>query len=38
VAFSRPHDVLARVGKPVSRLLQVRTIKSYLRAMEAATA
>ncbi|MDQ1377829.1 MAG: hypothetical protein QOE15_2002 [Acidimicrobiaceae bacterium] len=38
VAFSRPHDVLARVGKPVSRLLQVRTIKSYLLAMEAATA
>jgi uncharacterized protein (UPF0548 family) len=38
VAFSRPHHPLARLARPVTRLLQVRTIGSYLRAMEAATA
>jgi uncharacterized protein (UPF0548 family) len=37
VAFSRPHDPLARLGSPVARALQVRTIGSYLAAMEAAT-
>jgi uncharacterized protein (UPF0548 family) len=37
VAFSRPQEPLARLGKPVTRLLQVRTIRSYLGAMEAAT-
>ncbi len=38
VAFSRPRDPIARLGKPVTRLLQVRTIRGYLRAMEAASA
>jgi len=35
-AFSRPRDPLARLGKPVARALQVRTIKAYLTAMEEA--
>jgi uncharacterized protein (UPF0548 family) len=37
IAFSRPHDLLVRLGRPVSRALQMRTIRSYLGAMEAAT-
>jgi len=37
VAFSRPHDPLARLGGPLARAVQVRTIRSYLRSMEAAT-
>lgn len=36
LAFSRPHDPLARLGRPVARALQVRTLQVYLRAMEAA--
>jgi uncharacterized protein (UPF0548 family) len=36
IAFSRPRDPLTRLGKPVARVLQVRTIKTYLTAMEAA--
>ena len=35
LAFSRPHDPLARLGQPVARALQVRTLKAYLRTMEA---
>jgi uncharacterized protein (UPF0548 family) len=38
IAFSRPSALLARLGKPVARALQVRTIWTYLKAMEAATA
>jgi len=37
VAFSRPGDLLARLGGPVARMVQVRTIRSYLRAMEDVT-
>jgi uncharacterized protein (UPF0548 family) len=37
IAFSRPHDLLARLGGPVSRAVQLRTIGRYLSAMEAAT-
>ena len=33
-AFSRPHDPLARLGAPISRFIQVRTTRAYLRAME----
>ena len=33
-AFSRPHDPLARLGAPVSRHVQVRTTRAYLRAMK----
>ena len=36
IAFSRPRDWRARLGKPVARALQVRTIGTYLTAMEAA--
>jgi uncharacterized protein (UPF0548 family) len=36
IAFSRPRDPLVRLAKPLARALQVRTIKSYLTAMEAA--
>jgi uncharacterized protein (UPF0548 family) len=36
VAFSRPRLLVARVGAPVARAFQVRTIKTYLVAMEAA--
>jgi uncharacterized protein (UPF0548 family) len=32
VAFSRPHDPLAKLGAPVSRALQVRINQRYLRA------
>jgi uncharacterized protein (UPF0548 family) len=35
LAFSRPHDSLARLGRPVARALQVRTLQQYLRTMEA---
>jgi len=35
LAFSRPHDPLARLGQPVARALQARTLKTYLRTMEA---
>jgi uncharacterized protein (UPF0548 family) len=34
-AFSRPRHPLARVGAPVTRLIQVRMIKAYARAMRA---
>jgi uncharacterized protein (UPF0548 family) len=37
-AFSRIHDPLARLGGPVARAFQVRTIRAYLGCMEAATA
>jgi uncharacterized protein (UPF0548 family) len=36
VAFSRPRHPAARLGAPVSRLLQRRTIRSYLSAMRQA--
>jgi uncharacterized protein (UPF0548 family) len=36
-AFSRPGDLLARLGGPVARMVQVRTIRTYLRAMEQVT-
>lgn len=32
-AFSRPRDPLARLGGPVTRWLQVRTNRTYLRAI-----
>jgi uncharacterized protein (UPF0548 family) len=32
-AFSRPRDALARVGAPLSRMIQTRVTRSYLRAM-----
>jgi uncharacterized protein (UPF0548 family) len=32
-AFSRPRHPLARIGGPVSRLIQQRTSQAYLRAM-----
>jgi uncharacterized protein (UPF0548 family) len=35
-AFSRPHDLLAQLGSPLARAVQVRTLRTYLRAMEAA--
>jgi uncharacterized protein (UPF0548 family) len=31
--FSRPRHPLARLGKPVSRLVQKRTTRRYLRGM-----
>ncbi|HEX3541548.1 MAG TPA: DUF1990 domain-containing protein [Acidimicrobiales bacterium] len=34
IAFSQPSLLLARLGAPVARAFQVRTITSYLRAME----
>ena len=34
-AFSRPRHPLARVGAPVTRLIQLRMIKAYARAMRA---
>jgi uncharacterized protein (UPF0548 family) len=34
MAFSRPHDRLARVGAPVARLIQQRVTRGYLRSME----
>jgi uncharacterized protein (UPF0548 family) len=37
VAFSRPRDPLVRLGGPVARRLQMRTIDTYLQAMEGAT-
>ena len=36
VAFSRPRHPLARLGTPVTRAVQRRTIRSYLRAMRQA--
>jgi uncharacterized protein (UPF0548 family) len=36
VAFSKPRDPIARLGGPVARAFQLRTIKAYLRAMETA--
>ncbi len=36
VAFSRPRHPAARLGAPVSRFLQRRTIRSYLSAMRQA--
>lgn len=33
-AFSRPRDLLARFGSPVTRWLQLRTNKTYLTAMQ----
>jgi uncharacterized protein (UPF0548 family) len=36
IAFSRGADLLARLGGPVTRALQVRTIRTYLRSMEGA--
>ena len=35
-AFSRPRHPLARIGKPVSRLLQRQTTRRYIAAMRAA--
>ena len=37
VAFSRPGDLLGRLGGPIARMVQVRTIRAYLRAMEQVT-
>jgi len=37
-AFSRPRHPLARLGAPVSRLVQLRMNQAYLRAMRSATA
>jgi uncharacterized protein (UPF0548 family) len=37
-AFSRPRHPLARLGAPVSRMIQVRINQAYLRAMREATA
>ena len=36
VAFSKPRDLIARLGGPVARAFQLRTIKAYLRAMDTA--
>jgi uncharacterized protein (UPF0548 family) len=36
VAFSKPRDPIARLGGPVARSFQLRTIKAYLGAMETA--
>ncbi len=35
--FSRPRHPLARLGKPVSRLVQKRTTRKYLQGMLQAT-
>ena len=35
IAFSRPRHPLARVAKPVSRLLQRQTTRRYISAMHA---
>ena len=37
-AFSRPRHPLARLGKPVTRLIQRQTARRYLAAMRAAVA
>jgi uncharacterized protein (UPF0548 family) len=37
-AFSRPRDALARVGAPLSRVIQTRVTRAYLRAMVALVA
>jgi uncharacterized protein (UPF0548 family) len=37
-AFSRPRHPLARIGAPVSRLIQQHTSRAYLRAMREAAA
>lgn len=37
-AFSRPRDLLARLGGPVTRWLQLRTNKTYLEALRRAAA
>jgi uncharacterized protein (UPF0548 family) len=37
VAFSRPHDLLTRVGGPLPRRLQARATERYLQGMRAAT-
>jgi uncharacterized protein (UPF0548 family) len=37
IAFSQPRLLLARLGQPVARAVQVHTLRIYLRAMEAAT-
>jgi uncharacterized protein (UPF0548 family) len=34
-AFSRPRHPFARLGAPVSRMIQARTTRAYLRAMSA---
>ncbi|MDQ6617984.1 MAG: DUF1990 domain-containing protein [Actinomycetota bacterium] len=36
IAFSRPQEPLARLGGPITRAFQVRTLRAYLRAMESA--
>lgn len=36
-AFSRPRHPLARVGAPVTRIVQLRMNRAYLRAMRSAT-
>jgi uncharacterized protein (UPF0548 family) len=38
VAFSRPRHPLARIGAPLTRLLQVRATNAYLEAMRTAAA
>jgi uncharacterized protein (UPF0548 family) len=38
VAFSRPRHLLARIGAPLTRLLQVRATNGYLEAMRTAVA
>lgn len=38
VAFSRPRHLLARLGGPAARALQVRATRRYLAAMQAAAA
>jgi uncharacterized protein (UPF0548 family) len=36
VAFSRPHDLVTRLGGPLARRLQVRATARYLDAMATA--
>ena len=38
VAFSRPRHPLARLGAPMTRLMQVRVTHAYLEAMQTASA
>lgn len=37
IGFSRPRLLLARLGAPVARTIQVHTIRVYLKAMRSAT-
>jgi uncharacterized protein (UPF0548 family) len=33
VAFSRPHDLLTRIGGPIPRRIQARATERYLQGM-----